>query len=463
MQAGVLFNLLGKASVVASGGLVSIILARHYGKVVFGQWAAAIVYGTLVGTIIEGGLSRVLLRDASRDPSRAGKALGAILKGRLSLAALALPLAYLAAWKLSPNRAVLILSLFAATTRCLAGLFGSYSTVLFALDHHRLPNIVETVQRIAIFLSVVIATQLDQSIYVVATYVLIIGLLSAAALRVGGKRVVTADFSGSPLQDWRDAAWFWLNGVLFWINGEVDQLMLSHMHGDSETGIYAAAVRLGALFLILPRALGTAIMPRLFRSAVDGKGLQRQLNSSVFILSMVGGAVAAELAFSSDIIIDLIYRRDFSAAAPVLSLIGLYLLLNFLRLIPSWFLSASDRVPMMTIVLIIGAGANIISNWFVIPRYGAIGAAASTVGSEALMLIGATILAISAAGPRMIVAAVLGLVPGLLVLATHLALAGHLPTWFTTGLTGVLCGGAIGWTLLRMRRGWNPFGLFPAK
>ncbi len=75
LRLGLFFNLLGRGAVVASGAGVSLLLARHYGAETFGRWSIATAYATLVGTLLDGGFHRLMMRDVGRTPDAAKQVL----------------------------------------------------------------------------------------------------------------------------------------------------------------------------------------------------------------------------------------------------------------------------------------------------------------------------------------------------------------------------------------------------
>src|SRR5262249_44592005 len=121
------------------------------------------------------------------------------------------------------------------------------------------------------------------------------------------KTLVDVDYSPLPRGYWRDAFWFWANGVLFWINTEIAILLLSHLGGDTATGINSAAQKIPVMFMVIPRGVNNSIVPKLFRSAKDGRGLYKQLNATTLLLTAIAAIAAIELWLNAGPIINLAY------------------------------------------------------------------------------------------------------------------------------------------------------------
>jgi O-antigen/teichoic acid export membrane protein len=456
---GVALNVLGQVAVVASGGLVSILLAREYGKEIFGQWSVAIVYGTMVGAIVEGGFARVLLRDASRDRELAGRSLGAVLKSRTLLSAITVPIALAVAWFSGMTQSAWILVLLTVLARALQGLLSSYQNVLTAFEYFRASNLVETARRTAMFLAVVAICALDLPIHWAAAATLVFTLLGTTYLTRLTKTIITVDFSGSPRGYWTDAIWSWINGFLFWVTGDIGLLILSKLAGDAATGVNSAAQKLAMLFLIIPRGVNYSIIPRLFRSTKDGKNLHKHLNATTLLLTAVACVAAVELWMNAEVIIHLAYSSDYADAAPALQVYGLFLMFNFMRTPPSWYLTTSDRLPTITLFLICSGVVIVGGNVLLVPKIGGIATAWVCAAAEVLTLILATSVTVKHTGPKILIAYGLGLIPGAIALGVHVSLPRAWPWYVPSAIVSITFAAAFLWVAKKLMRGWNPLGI----
>lgn len=459
LSVGFLFNLMGRAVTVVGGGLVSIMLARHFQAESFGKWAVASVYATLVGTIVDGGLARLLIRDVARDPPRAGQALGRVLKGRAFLGALVVPLALVfAALQVKDVRAWALVLLL-VVGRFITDLAATLSSALFAFDRFKVPNLIETVRRLGMVVASVIIVVGDLSIEWAGIATLVLAFIGVPHLLRETRQVLSLDFSQSAADNARDAFWFWVSGIFFWINGEIDQLMLSNLSGDRVTGIYAAAVRLVALFYIIPRAVNDTVIRRMFKSAKDGVGLNRHMNATVLLLTGLGTTVGTVMYFQGQEVIGLVYGPRYSDSGPIFATYGIFLALFFIRIAPSWYLSSSDRVPLVTGYLALACLINVGANLYLIPKHGALGAAWSTLYSEVALATLSVGTAIAINGRKMLMAIGIGLLPGVSTLVTEVVLPHETP-WiahaFVAGGIGLGILVALG---VGIRRGWDPSGI----
>lgn len=457
LTVGFLFNLLGRAVTVVGGGLVSILLARHFQAEVFGQWAVASVYATLVGTVVDGGLARLLIRDVARDPPNAGRALGRVLKGRSALGLVVVPAALSVAAFQVNDLAAWVLVLLLVVARFVTDLSATFTSALFAFDRFKVPNLIETARRLGMVIAAVIVVVVDLPIHWAAVATLALAFFGLPYVVRETRSVLELDFSQPATDHARDAFWFWVSGIFFWINGEIDQLMLSNLAGDRVTGIYAAAVRLVALFYIIPRAVNDTVIRRMFKSAKDGVGLNRQMNATVLLLAGLGTTVGIVMFAHGPQAIELLYGPAYRESGPVFATYGLFLAVFFVRIAPSWYLSSSDRVPLVTAYLAFACILNISANLYWIPRAGAQGAAYSTLLSE-LALAGLCVgTSLWLNGRKLLYSIALGVGPGGVALVVEGLSPATWPWWLRAGLSGGA--GLLGLAALgiALRRGWNPF------
>ncbi|MFO0725586.1 MAG: flippase [Myxococcota bacterium] len=464
LKSSVVFTLLGRLANVLSGALIGILLARHYGVEVYGQWAAASVYAMMVANVVEGGLSNTLMRDVSRDKSKAGQALGLALKGRAVLGAIAVPVALLAAWWQTGNEGFkLALTLQLVLTRFIEGAFSGWHAVLVALGRYRLTNTLEILRRVGLLIVAAALVAADFSIQWVAASGLAITVITGLIIYWRSLPWVKPTFERSVVEGWQSAFWFWISGVLYWVNGEVDQLMLSSMAGDAATGIYSAAYRAAMLFQIVPYVLAYVVSPKLYRSTQDGVGLHRHLNGSMLVLSALGIFVGLETWWHAGPISDLAYGAKYAASAPVLQAYGVYLFLAYVRTPASWFVATSDRLRLTTLFYAICALSNIALNLVLIPRMGPEGSAWATVASEAILLVlmlGTTVRFVDV---RTAWALLIGASSGLVVVALH-RLTVSLPTWYASAVVdGVVVMLLYAGLVRAVLRGWDPLGLLSAR
>jgi O-antigen/teichoic acid export membrane protein len=157
------------------------------------------------------------------------------------------------------------------------------------------------------------------------------------------------------------------------------QIMLKAMHGDLETGIYIAAVRLSELWHFIPMVICSSIYPSLLRTRdtnpTNYVAKTQLLYDALFI---VGLALTLLFTFLATPIIRILFGSDYLAAAPVLQVHIWSTIAVFLGVASGQWLLAESLQIVGLVTTIIGLATNFGLNLLLIPTYGAVGAATAT-------------------------------------------------------------------------------------
>lgn len=165
---------------------------------------------------------------------------------------------------------------------------------------------------------------------------------------------------------------------------KIDTVMLKWMSGSSEAGIYSAAASISESWYFIPVAIMTSIFPKLIELKNKNpenyqKALQKTLDV-LFLIALVGAITATLL---SSVVITTIFGKDYIQASNILIIHIWASPFIFMRaLFSKWILiEGSTYYSLLTQGL--GALLNIALNLLLIPEYGAVGAAISTLASYA--------------------------------------------------------------------------------
>ncbi len=165
----------------------------------------------------------------------------------------------------------------------------------------------------------------------------------------------------------------------------VEFLVLGTMRGDAETGLFFTVLTVLWPLSLVPSAVAAGAMPALTREALEGEGPVRQRTSAT--LCLFAAPAAMGLFLVAPRLIPFLFGAEFAPAAPWLRLLSLALIPMFLNGLLSWALIAAGRAPLLPWLL----GARIVAAFalalVLVPRFGAIGAAAGFVTAEVLLLL----------------------------------------------------------------------------
>lgn len=160
----------------------------------------------------------------------------------------------------------------------------------------------------------------------------------------------------------------------------IDQVMLRHLAGEEEAGIYAVAVRLSEVVYFVPAIVVTGLLP--FWSAARQRGgcdYEHALQGIFDLLTALALGFALLVTLFSGAIVSTVFGPDYVAAGPVLAVhvwAGIFVFQGTVRS-QAWVFEDWNRLLLVTTV--VGAACNLLLNYLWIPRHGALGAAAATL------------------------------------------------------------------------------------
>jgi PST family polysaccharide transporter len=373
----------GRGLGLVLSGATSILLVRYLGSSQLGEYGALYAYLALYAWLGTFGLESILAREAVKNRAQAGSILltGVLLSAGFSLAATTIAL--LLAPRFGYRSELRLLLIFAAVD-------------LLILAPLRLPGIVFQVD---------LRQWYGVGIGLVRQVLWLLALLVVAFLKVGltgvivGRMVcgifevaltlVVTYHRGFLLRPWRflsaqarEYASYGFpiaaSALAIGIFHRIDQVMLHYMTGDQALGGYVAAVNVTELFALLPLALMSSLFPIFSQFASREDRFDHYLRLSFrSMMAVVFGACALVSPLAKPII-HLLYGPEFASAAPLLAVTIWSEVPVFFGVVIANGLIARNLQNYLPFSNGVGAIVNIALNLFMIPRWGALGAAWAT-------------------------------------------------------------------------------------
>ncbi|MBE6770739.1 MAG: flippase [Ruminococcaceae bacterium] len=167
-----------------------------------------------------------------------------------------------------------------------------------------------------------------------------------------------------------------LASLMLVILQNTDHIMLTFISGTAETGFYSAAITCTTIVQFVYIAVIDSFRPIILENKKD-KSAEYSLNVSRLygITSYAAIAQSAVFTFMAKIIVDILYGDEFLAAVPVLQILTWYFLFSVMGVVRNVWILAEQKQKYLWIINLSGALFNIILNSFLIPQFGASGAA----------------------------------------------------------------------------------------
>ncbi|MDD2505596.1 MAG: flippase [Bacilli bacterium] len=178
-----------------------------------------------------------------------------------------------------------------------------------------------------------------------------------------------------------------ISGLMVTIYMRIDQVMLGSMMDDKiQNGLYSAAVRIAEMWYFIPLAIITSFKPAIMNSKKVNENEYVRILQRLYDLTVIIGVVCGVvITIFAPLAIDILYGAEFSGAAKILSVsvwAGLFATLGSARSV--WLVTEGLQKYSITYTLV-GCILNIGLNIFLIPNYGAFGAAIATLVTQAFI------------------------------------------------------------------------------
>jgi len=168
-------------------------------------------------------------------------------------------------------------------------------------------------------------------------------------------------------------------GMAYWLFGSIDRWMLASMSSIEEVGIYSVSFRFASIVLFVSMAFSQAWSPVAIKIKTDHPDTYRDIYAKVFLILIyimltVGGGVAL---FSGELIY-LLMPAEYSRSAMPLIVLCIGVILQATQQITAIGISLEKKSFLFARLAWFAAIINAILNWFLIPSFGATGAAWAT-------------------------------------------------------------------------------------
>lgn len=171
-----------------------------------------------------------------------------------------------------------------------------------------------------------------------------------------------------------------LSGMAIMLYMRLDIVMLREMTGEHAAGIYAAATNISEAGYFLPMVIVGSSFPAIVKYRdTDQKAYFDSFRKLYFCLAWLSVGIALPLSLLSSTIVRVLYGIQYKEAALVLAVHLWANVAIFMSVGSGHYLQAESYQVIAFYRALVGAVFNVALNVFLIPSYGAIGAAIATI------------------------------------------------------------------------------------
>jgi O-antigen/teichoic acid export membrane protein len=372
-----------------AGLFVGAYVARYLGPTQYGVLNYSISLIALFGSVATLGLESIVVRELVTNPEKRNSILGTALLLRL-IAAVTVCVLVVAFVLTTHHQQPLQLVLL---VMCATILFETFQVIDYFFQAQVLSRYAVYSQMVALVcvsvFRVVLVSQ-DAPLQLFAfSYVLdplIIGLgflffgVQKLKIRFAALRWSTSDARMLLRYSWP----LIFTSLAITIYMRIDQIMIKWLMNDTANGIYGVAVRLAEMWNFIPVAISASVFPAILNARQSNNELyEKRLQQLYDLVVGVSLIVAVVMTFASPLVVNILFGEQYKEASTILAIYiwsGVFVFLGVAN--GKWIVAENLQVFKMY-VIVISCLINIGLNFLLIPIYGLVGAAVSTLLSYA--------------------------------------------------------------------------------
>lgn len=172
--------------------------------------------------------------------------------------------------------------------------------------------------------------------------------------------------------------------ILMALFTRVDSVMLERIldNGAEQAGFYAQGFRLIDAFFMFAMLFSNLLLPIFSKMVRLGEDIRELFSISSKLLVWGSIALAAFCFWNAQEVLELIYVHDTAQSAPAFQLLVLTFVAMCIILIFGTYLTALGEMKTLNTIAFIGLIINVVANLYLIPYYGVLGAAVSTLATQ---------------------------------------------------------------------------------
>ncbi|AKM84991.1 MAG: polysaccharide biosynthesis protein [candidate division Kazan bacterium GW2011_GWA1_50_15] len=366
-------------------------LTRYLGVSGYGQYTLIFAYLALLGVAVDFGFFLLQVREVTRHPGRESYVLGNVMGLKIALSLVVFGVGY-----------ILATAIYSDTTVQQGVLIGVLSQTALALLQVPISLFQARLQmrKVAIANIITRTVYLGLILWAVKNDLGLIGVLwvTAAAniLALVGQWAWAMPLA-SLTPRWDFIYWFkflreaWPLGVVTvvaMIYFKVDTVMLSMMKDSYAVGIYGAPYKVIEVLLTIPTIFMSSVFPVITQALTESRERAMRVFRKAFdAMSLVAWPLAIGTMMVATPLMTAIAGADFAVSGAPLKLLIWAAALSFVGATLNYSVIAAGRQSILVWPYLLATIFNIVTNWIFIPRYSYMGAAATTVATELLVVI----------------------------------------------------------------------------
>ena len=386
------FIFIGRLANLLFNVAVIILITRYLGREMFGRYAFVQSYTFVLSTLAMGGTSSILIREAAKDRDRAGHYLGTALQIQFVFALVA----FLAGTLILPlfnsdeltTRAVYVASL-AVIIQAFANLHACIFTAFERTRFWALTTMIEGGLYLGLVAWVIISGGAFLTIFwmrVVSFSVKL--LLNVTIVRQHFTRIIWRLDVAAARHFARESFPLIFSDTFRTLDRQLDTFLLKLWSTVAQIGVFSAVYRLIDRLVILPDSIMAGFLPALSQLFASDRERLQVLYGRVFKFFLLFALpIAAIGTLLARPLVVFFFTEEYLESVPVLRILVWIVLCMFPNYLFKYVLIAIGRQRYETVSRFISVSMHLVLGWLLIPRWGALGAAAAALAAQVVLFV----------------------------------------------------------------------------
>lgn len=363
--------------------VISIFTTRYLGPASFGTINYATAFVAFFTSLCTLGINSVIIKDFVDNPNDQGKTIGTTLFLRLISSALsAIMIVTIVFFVDYGERETLLV-----TALCSAALIFQTADTINYWFQAQYKSKVTAIATLAAYIAtatyriVLLIFQKDVYWFAFATsvdYIFVAIFLFAAYKKYHGPKLSVSLSKGKYLLS--KSYHYILSGMMVAIYGQVDKFMLKQMMDETVVGYYSLASSINLMWVFVLQAIIDSMYPTIISSYKQSKEEFNKKNRQLYMIVIyVSIFVAIMFVLFGKLFIRIIYGEAYLPAAEPLKIVTWYTIFSYLGVARNAWIVCENKQKYLKYMYFSAAVINVILNYFMIPVWGASGAALASL------------------------------------------------------------------------------------
>jgi len=376
----------GKIMQMGINFVVGILTARYLGPSNYGLISYAGAYIAFFTSLCTLGINSVLVKELIDNPGKEGEILGTSIGLRILSSMLSAVTMVAISSVVDHGEPITIAVVALSSLGAVFHVFEAFNFWFQARLQSKVTALSALVAYVitAAYKVVLIVTGKSVVFFAFATsvdYICIAVFLYMAYKKHGGGRLCFSAAYGKSLlaKSWH----FILPGLMVAIYGQTDKLMLKHLFDNAEIGYYATATALCTIWCFVLSAIIDSMYPSIMQAHKDKSPSFETKNKLLYaIVFYVSCAVSVVFVVLGGWIIKLLYGEAYLPAIAPLRIITWYTAFSYLGVARQAWVVCKNAQKYLIYIYMASAVVNVLLNLFLIPLWGASGAALASLMAQ---------------------------------------------------------------------------------